>query len=142
VLETVSLCTMNGDGGDGSDRGDRPMSTSERRSEALQMQMATRQMFQSFKERIARIKDQPAPQLEKDLRRGLWWESALAGTVGCVATFALLRRRVGVVASALGGTLVGNGCAGMCVAVRHPPTRVEETLPGTSCAACRASSRR
>ena len=91
-----------------SDNTDDARGTSEKRQQALQMQMQQRQFVQRLAQRGERIKDAESTPLEMELRSKLWWECTVSGTITCVGTFALLRRRAGTVVSALGGTLVGN----------------------------------
>ena len=96
-------------------------STSEKRHQALEAQMKQRQFVQRLKERGERIKNAESTPLEKELRSRLWWECALAGTATCIGTAAILRRRAGVVASTLGGVLVGNLTFGGVFARRVEP---------------------
>ena len=96
-------------------------STSEKRHQALEAQMKQRQFVQRLKERGERIKNAESTPLEKELRSRLWWECALAGTATCIGTAALLRRRAGIVASTLGGVLVGNLTFGGVFARRVEP---------------------
>ena len=96
-------------------------STSEKRHQALEAQMKQRQFVQRLKERGERIKNAESTPLEKELRSRLWWECALAGTATCIGTAAILRRRAGIVASTLGGVLVGNLTFGGVFARRVEP---------------------
>ena len=96
-------------------------STSEKRHQALEAQMKQRQFVQRLNERGERIKHAESTPLEKELRSRLWWECALAGTATCIGTAALLRRRAGIVASTLGGVLMGNLTFGGVFARRVEP---------------------